>query len=148
MSALCRYCCKSRRGPAQWAKTGNNRIQTPGFVNQYSLFTPNLRKLFFAPCPKIFFQQYAKIRLMQCSKQHLYSSTSSAATSSVCGPLRPSAFAVLRLLTRPTSWETLLETFCFNPRQCPNARSLRRQWIQAQMTGTLLPTLNRANHPQ
>ena len=56
--AKCRYCCKSRRSSAQRAKTGNNRIQTAGFVNQYSLFTPHLVKLFFAPRPKIFLQQY------------------------------------------------------------------------------------------
>ena len=39
--------------PAQWAKTGNNRIQTAGFVNQYSLFTLNPEKMFFAPGSKI-----------------------------------------------------------------------------------------------
>jgi hypothetical protein len=44
--------------PARWAKTGNNRIQTAGFVNQYSLFTLNPGKMFFAPGLKIFLQQY------------------------------------------------------------------------------------------
>jgi hypothetical protein len=37
---------------------GNNRIQTAGFLNQYSPFTLNLEKVFFAPRPKIFLQQY------------------------------------------------------------------------------------------
>ena len=38
--------------------------------------------------------------LMQRSKQHLYSITSSARTSKGGGTVRPSAFAVLRLMTR------------------------------------------------
>jgi hypothetical protein len=38
-------------------------------------------------------------RHMQCSKPHRYSSTASAATSSLSGISRPSAFAVLRLST-------------------------------------------------
>jgi len=37
---------------------------------------------------------------MQCSKTDSYSISSSAATSSVCGTVRPSALAVLRLMTR------------------------------------------------
>jgi hypothetical protein len=37
---------------------GNNRIQTAGFLNQYSPFTLNLENVFFAPRPKIFLQQY------------------------------------------------------------------------------------------
>ncbi len=36
---------------------------------------------------------------MQCSKQHFYSITSSAVASSDCGMVRPSAVAVLRLMT-------------------------------------------------
>jgi len=37
-SACGRYYCKSPRRLARWAKTGNNRNQTAGFVNQYFLF--------------------------------------------------------------------------------------------------------------
>ena len=45
-------------------------------------------------------------RHLQCSKPHRYSSTSSAATSSVCGISRPSALAVLRLGARARTWRT------------------------------------------
>jgi hypothetical protein len=38
--------------------------------------------------------------LVQRSKQYLYSITSSAVASSVCGTVRPSAFAVVRLMMR------------------------------------------------
>ena len=38
-------------------------------------------------------------RLMQCSKQVTYSITSSARPNSVIGKVRPSALAVLRLMT-------------------------------------------------
>jgi hypothetical protein len=41
----------------------------------------------------------AKSRQMHCSKQHLYSITSVALVSSAGGTSRPSAFAVLRLIT-------------------------------------------------
>jgi hypothetical protein len=61
MSALCRYCCKSRRCPARRAKTGNNRIQTTAFVNQYFLSHRNAGKVFFAPASKIILQQYRPI---------------------------------------------------------------------------------------
>jgi hypothetical protein len=57
-SAIGRYCCKSHRRRARSAKTGDIRIQTAGFVNQYSLFTLNPGKMFFAPSSKIFLQQY------------------------------------------------------------------------------------------
>ena len=50
--------CKRRRCPARRAKTGNNRIQTTAFVNQYFLFPRNAGKVFFAPASKIFLQQY------------------------------------------------------------------------------------------
>jgi hypothetical protein len=42
----------------------------------------------------------AKSRLMQCSNQDRYSLTSSARASSIGRISRPSAFAVLRLMTR------------------------------------------------
>src|SRR5450759_3051023 len=41
----------------------------------------------------------AKSGLMHRSKQHLYSITSSAATSNAVGTVRPIAFAALRLMT-------------------------------------------------
>jgi hypothetical protein len=47
-----------------------------------------------APCPF-----GAKSRLMHRSKQHLYSITSSAATSRPGGTVSPSALAVFRLIT-------------------------------------------------
>jgi hypothetical protein len=40
--------------------------------------------------------------LMNCSKQHLYSITSSARPISVLGTLMPNAFAVLRLMSSST----------------------------------------------
>ena len=42
----------------------------------------------------------ARNGLMQCNKNHSYSMTSSARASSVSGTVRPSAFAVVRLMTR------------------------------------------------
>jgi hypothetical protein len=45
-------------------------------------------------------QLCANSGLMQCSKQHLYSITSSAVASSVCGITRLSAVALLRLMTK------------------------------------------------
>src|SRR5262245_40823776 len=45
-------------------------------------------------------QVRARKRHMRCSNQHRYSITSSARASSVGGTSRPSAFAVLRFITR------------------------------------------------
>jgi hypothetical protein len=44
--------------PPDGQKQANIRIQTAGFVNQYSLFTLYPGKMFFAPGSKIFLQQY------------------------------------------------------------------------------------------
>jgi hypothetical protein len=52
--------------------------------------------------PKAYFLRLpGQVRLVQISEVIKgYSITSSAATSSVCGTVRPSAFAVLRLMTK------------------------------------------------
>ena len=42
-------------------------------------------------------------KLMRCSKKHRYSITSSARVSSEGGTARPSAFAVLRLITNSST---------------------------------------------
>jgi len=59
-------------------------------------FTPKSRHWnSVAECPLC-----AKSGHMQCSKFGAYSITSSAATCRVCGTVRPSALAVLRLITK------------------------------------------------
>jgi hypothetical protein len=79
---------------------GNNRIRKAGFLNQNFLCATNPRKTFFAPVPKIFLQQYLpKADILRCGKVATYSITSSARASTLVGILRPSAFAVLRLIS-------------------------------------------------
>jgi hypothetical protein len=68
------------------------RRQSGWHSRQRLLFTQQQTWLWRAQCP---FR--ATTGLMHCSKQHLYSITSSARASSVGGNSRPSALAVLRL---------------------------------------------------
>jgi hypothetical protein len=49
-------CCKSRRHLVRSPKTGNNRIQSGGILNQYSPLVGDLERIFFAPGLKIVLQ--------------------------------------------------------------------------------------------
>ena len=54
---------------------------------------------------------------MQCSKQYFYSITSSAVASSDCGMVRPSAVAVLRLMTSSNlvgNWGAVMPKLAIN----------------------------------
>ena len=79
------------RPTAVGQKRTNHRRLKSTFVRCYS---NSGQTLVWLECPLS-----AKSGLMQCSKQHLYSITSSARESSDGGTVRPIAFAVLRLMT-------------------------------------------------
>jgi hypothetical protein len=82
------------------ANSRNIRLWTEDSLNQKCAWRAKFGIFFPAQMPKIFLQQYRpRTDSRTATNKQRHSITSSALTRSVLGTLRPSAFAVLRLMT-------------------------------------------------